>query len=82
MLMREVRAVAAEETATERASLPRADGYFCGGAGRGGGDAPPRPSPMPIEVDGGLISVGGRGFGLTAVSLPPDPQATRVSGQP
>jgi hypothetical protein len=82
MLSREVRPATAEEAATKCASPLRADGYFCGGVGRGAGDAPPRPSPMPIEVDGGLISLGGRGFGLTALSLPPDPQATRVSGPP
>ena len=39
--------------------------YFCGGRGRGVGEAPPRPSSMPIDVDGGLISLGGTGFGLT-----------------
>jgi hypothetical protein len=29
----------------------------------GAGDDPPRPSPMPIDVEGGLISAGGTGFG-------------------
>ena len=34
--------------------------HFFGGWGRGAGEAPPRPSSMPIDVGGGLISLGGR----------------------
>jgi len=32
--------------------------------GRGAGADPPRPSCIPIEVDGGLISCGGKGLGV------------------
>lgn len=38
--------------------------YFAGPAGGlGRGEDPPRPSSMPIDVEGGLICSGGRGLG-------------------
>jgi len=36
-------------------SLRERSAYVFGGAGRGAGDDPPRPSSIPIEVDGVLI---------------------------
>jgi hypothetical protein len=39
--------------------------------GRGAGFAPPRHSSMPIEVDGGLIWSGGKGFGVMPLRYRP-----------
>jgi hypothetical protein len=49
-------------------AMPRLARYLPGpGRGVGRGDDPPRPSSMPIDVEGVLIWSGGRGLGAIAL---------------